>query len=184
CFVTDNYNSAYHATMHLIEQGCKNLVHLTQNSSINIYSDRKKGFEAAVNASGVKGRTVFLKNLNIDCGQQIAEVILESSKLPDGIFASNDTTAIGCMKTLLRRGIKIPEQICIVGFNNDPSSSLVSPMLSSIDYPGKIAGAKAANYLIGLLEGKAFCSDEKYFTIESKLVIRESSNRNGIINKK
>jgi LacI family transcriptional regulator len=177
CFVTDNEQSAYNATLHLVDQGCKNLVHLTQNSEINVYADRKSGFEKAVAESGISGKTIFIEKMDIDSGRQAAIEIMAMKKLPDGIFVSNDAAAIGCMKTLRENGIKIPGQICIVGYNNDPVSTLVTPMLSTVTYPGKEAGARAARYLIDRIEGRKTFSGENCFIVKSELLIRESSNR-------
>ncbi|MCF8357705.1 MAG: LacI family transcriptional regulator [Prolixibacteraceae bacterium] len=177
CFVTDNMELACDATRHLIDQGCRQLLHITQKSGINVYADRKSGFEKAVKESGISGKTVFIEKMDIDAGRQAANEIMAMKKLPDGIFVSNDAAAIGCMKTLRENGIKIPEQICIVGYNNDPVSTLVTPMLSTVTYPGKEAGARAARYLIDRIEGRKNFSGEKCFIVKSELIVRESSNR-------
>ncbi|MGF7139711.1 LacI family DNA-binding transcriptional regulator [Roseimarinus sediminis] len=176
-FVIDNFRSAYDATRHLIEQGCSQLVHLTLNSTSNVYIDRKKGFEAAVNDCGnCSGKVVFLDSLTFEKGKEVAQSLL--AKLPDGIFAANDIVAAACIVSLTEKGIKIPDELAVVGFNNDPVASIVQPGLTTVAYPGKRAGMLAAGSLIECIkrEGEPSSAGRREM-LKAQLIIRASSIR-------
>jgi len=94
---------------------------------------------------------------------------------PDAIFCGNDTTALSSMIYLRDKGIRIPEDIGIVGFSNEPFSRVVSPSISTIAQPGFVMGQKAAELILNQISHK-----EKSFTtlvMPTELIIRESSNR-------
>lgn len=177
CVVVDNYNAAYNVAKHLIEQGCKSLVHLTIASKTNVYVDRLEGFKQAAIDNSCDFKAFFLDEMNIDSGREGAKQILAMDKFPDGIFVSNDMAAVGCMLELKDNGIEIPSQIAIVGFNNDAVSTIVSPQLSTVSYPGKEAGILAAKCLISFLDGEQELMQNKKVVLNSELVIRESSFR-------
>jgi LacI family transcriptional regulator len=177
CFVVDNYNAAYNIAEHLIVQGCNRLVHLTTDSKSNVYVDRYEGFKQAAIDNGCDVKAFFLDELNIDSGKEGARQILAMDKLPDGIFVSNDMAAIGCMLELKANGIEIPSQIAIVGFNNDVVSTIVSPQLSTVSYPGREAGILAAKCLIGILDGEQEFKLNRKVVLTSELEKRESSLR-------
>jgi len=139
CVLIDNYTASYTATKHLTNQGCRKLVHVSIDSASNVYSDRKRGFEAAANEAGCTSNIIYLNGLNIETGKEVATQVSQMNPHPDGIFVSNDIAAAGCILELKSLGIKVPEDIAIVGFNNDPVCLLVSPKLSTISYPGREA---------------------------------------------
>ena len=85
--------------------------------------------------------------------------------------------AVGCMLELKDNGIEIPSQIAIVGFNNDAVSTIVSPQLSTVSYPGREAGILAAKSLIGFLEGEQDYAQNGKVVLNSELVVRKSSFR-------
>ena len=97
--------------------------------------------------------------------------------MPDGIFVANDNCAVGCMLGLKQAGIRIPEDIAIVGFNNDPVSKVVEPNLSTINYPGYEMGEVAARNLINHLNGTAPMHSTNTIILRSDLIVRDSSRR-------
>jgi LacI family transcriptional regulator len=102
--------------------------------------------------------------------------------LPDGAFITNDFSAAVCMQTLKEHGINIPEDIAIVGFNNDAIGKIVEPQLTTIDYPGIDMGEIAARNLINHLKGISNINHTQTIVIRSDLVIRKSSlKKKGII---
>jgi LacI family transcriptional regulator len=176
CVLIDNFKAAYQATKHLIDQGCKRLVHLTIQSLSNVYIDRKIGFENAVNDCGCSGEIIYLETLNLESGHDIVDKLLKINPLPDGIFVSNDMAAVGCMLELKSKGIRIPDDISIIGFNNDPISFIVSPQLTTVSYPGREAGILAATSLIDFLDGDRANSTPQRLLLETNLIVRESTN--------
>ncbi len=96
--------------------------------------------------------------------------------LPDAVFAANDNCAVGCMVALKQMGIRIPEDIAFVGFNNDPVSTVVEPNLTTINNPGYEMGQVTARNLIAHLSGSSGTRSNNTIILRSELVIRESSS--------
>lgn len=175
----DNHNAAYEATKHLIEQGCRRIVHITATSDLDVYVHRLKGYKQALADNGIsfaKDR-VLKGNLSLEYGKQAAEVILKMKQRPDGIFVANDNCAVGCMMTLKENGIRIPEDIAIVGFNNDPVSEVIEPNLTTIEYPGSKMGEVAARQLINHLKNVMPADAVNKIELPSSLIVRASSSK-------
>ncbi|QCR24315.1 LacI family DNA-binding transcriptional regulator [Pontibacter sp. SGAir0037] len=180
--VIDNIQAAYKATTHLIENGCKDIVHISGNLKINVYADRLKGYKYALIDHNLpfKESSVITTNLSEEAGKEAAQQILEMEKLPDGIFVANDTCAATCMKKLKKAGVVVPGDIAIVGFNNDPISRVIEPNLTTVDYPGYEMGEVAVKNLITLMNHVAGQSDiliTNTITVRSELIVRDSSVR-------
>lgn len=175
CFVIDNEQMAYKATKHLIEQGCNKLLHITTKSKLNVYLDRIKGFKRAVSEkSHAKGELLYLDHLNLENGKASADQVIANGT--DGLFVSNDLVAAGCLVELQSKGKKIPDDIAIVGFNNDQVSTLVAPSLSTVRYPGKETGKQAMHALLKIMKGET--NNTYTLKLDTELIIRQSSNRN------
>jgi LacI family transcriptional regulator len=177
--IIDNYKCGYQATQHLIEQGCRRIVLVTANLKRNVYAQRHKGYTDSLFDNGIpyeKSR-VLIKDLSEQCGREAALEILKMKPLPDGAFITNDFSAAVCMQTLKEHGISIPEDIAIVGFNNDAIGKIVEPQLTTIDYPGIDMGEIAARNLINHLKGLSNIRHTQTIVIRSDLIIRKSSLR-------
>lgn len=176
--VINNFKAGYDATSHLIKQGCRRILHLGGNLKRNVYADRYNGYKQAICDNGIAfdKSLVTINMLNEKAGIDTANRILNMEKLPDGIFASNDISAVAIMCNLKKAGINIPDDIAIVGFNNSPICTLIDPNLTTIDYPGQEIGKVAASTLIKKLNNQ---HPENSNTIElkHKLIIRQSSIR-------
>jgi LacI family transcriptional regulator len=178
CFVIDNSKVAYDAASHLIDQSCRNLLHVTLESVANVYRERSEGFKKAVaEHDGCVGNLLYMKSLTLEDGQAIANEIMKMKPMPDGVFVANDQAAAGCLLRLKELGVHVPGDIAIVGFNNEPISKIVSPKLSTIHYPGREAGIMAAKSLIENLKGdESFVYTQKV-VLNARLVVRESSHK-------
>ena len=179
CILIDNRKAAYDAVTHLIKQGCKRIVHITATPMQNVYVDRLQGYKHALMDNDIpyKEEYIIISNLSHEAGALAANEILEMNPLPDGVFVANDNCAVGCMLALKQAGIKIPEDIAFVGFNNDPVSKVIEPNLSTINYPGYEMGEVAARNLINHLNGKATIRSTNTIILRSELVIRDSSKK-------
>lgn len=173
----DNRKGAYEATSHLIEQGCRRIVHITATPKRNVYIDRLAGYKQALADKQVpfNEEYVLINNLSQEAGVQAAETILEMNPLPDAVFAANDNCAVGCMLALKKAGIRIPQDIAFVGFNNDPVSTVIEPNLTTINYPGYKMGEMAAGSLINHLNGITSIATTNTILLRSELIIRASS---------
>lgn len=179
--IIDNYKSGYQATQHLIEQGSKRIVMVTANLNRNVYAQRFKGYKDALFDSGIKfdEKLVLIKDLSEKCGIEAAHQIMKMKPMPDAAFITNDFSAAVCMQTLKEHGVRIPQDIAIVGFNNDAISKIVEPQLTTVNYPGIDIGEIAARNLIGHLKGDVNMSPTNTIIVKSELIIRKSSLKKG-----
>ena len=175
--VINNERAGYDATAHLIGQGCKKIVLITGSLNRNVYADRLKGYKHALSENQLPfdQSLIFTNNLSDKAGAEVAKDILKMSNLPDGIFASNDTSAVACIRELKQAGIKIPQDIAVVGFNNDPIARVIEPNLTTIHYPGEEMGELAAITLINGLKNLSSGNHLNTMVIRHELIIRQSS---------
>ena len=108
-------------------------------------------------------------------GEQAVAHFLESDAALDGIFCSNDTSAISAIQTITKQGKKVPEDIAVVGFSNTPTSLIVSPALTTIDDHAFEMGQAAARLLIRQIDEKQETVASETITIRNDLVVREST---------
>lgn len=179
--IIDNYKSGYQATNHLIEQGCKRIALVTANLNRNVYSQRFKGYKDALfdNKMAYQDKWVLIKDLSEKCGREAALEIMKMSPMPDGAFITNDFSAAVFMQTLKENGLRIPDDIAVVGFNNDAIGKIVEPKLTTINYPGIDVGEIAARNLIAHLKGEGNLKQTNTIIVKSELIIRESSLKKG-----
>lgn len=175
--IIDNSKCGYQATQHLIDEGCKRIAHVTASLKRNVYSQRFKGYQDALFDNGIPfdESLVLVKDLSEKSGIEAAMQLLKMDPLPDGIFLTNDFVAAVCMRTLKEFGIRIPEDIAIVGFNNDAIGKLIEPALTTINYPGMDMGEIAARNLINHLKGISNLHQTNTIIVRSDLIIRKSS---------
>ena len=175
--IIDNYKCGYIATQHLIEQGCKRIAHITSNIQRNVYAQRYKGYREALYDNGIPfdESLLLIKDLSEQAGIESAMQVMKMKPLPDGLFITNDFVAAVCMKTLKENDLIIPDDIAIVGFNNDAIAKLIEPTLSTIKYPGKDMGEIVARNLINHLKGISDIHQTNTIIVRSDLIIRESS---------
>lgn len=175
--IIDNYKSGYQATQHLIEQGCKRIVILTANLLRNVYAERHRGYMAALKDNDIpyQDEYVFIKDLTEQSGTEAALEVMKMNPMPDGAFITNDFSAAVFMHTLKENGIKVPEDVAIVGFNNDAICKIVDPQLTTISYPGINIGEIAAGNLITHLRNITDINSTNTIMVRSELIVRKSS---------
>jgi len=177
----DNYKAAYNITTHLIEQGCKRIVHISGNQLRNVYRDRFNGYKKALEDHQIAfdDDLLIVNDLSAHAGMQAAQQIVQMAVRPDGVFAANDLCAISCIQVLKSEGIKIPDDIAFAGFNNDPTSCVIEPNLTTIDYKGYEMGEVAAKVLIGHLDRNNDLQQTHSLILRSELIVRDSSRKKG-----
>ena len=175
--VIDNVRAGYEATAHLASQGCRRIAHITANLARNVYAGRLKGYQQALADFGLPFEPDWLivNDLSEAAAIRTARQIAAMENRPDGVFTTNDFFAAVFLQTLKEEGIKIPDDIAIVGFNNDAISRVMQPKLSTINYPGEEMGEQAARSLLDQLSGLNSARTTDTIIIRSELIIRESS---------
>jgi LacI family transcriptional regulator len=179
--IINNFEAGYDATTHLIEQGCKRIAHITSSLKRNVYAERLRGYKHALLDHNLKydEKLVVIDGFKEEDAIRSANKIIAMKNLPDGIFITNDFCAAVVMQALKDAGIRIPQDIAIVGFNNDSISKVISPKLTTINYPGFEMGQLAARTLINHLKGVWDMSVPGTMVMKSELIVRESSLKKG-----
>ncbi len=174
--VIDNYKAGYEATSHLIEQGCRRIIHSGGNLLRNVYSERYRGYKQALTDNGLSydPALLIISDLSNNAGIDIAHKILKMKIRPDGVFTANDTSAVSIICELKKAGIRIPVEIAVVGFNNEPVSQVIEPNLTTVDYPASEIGEVAATSLINRLNNSGPVSLST-IVLKHELIVRESS---------
>jgi LacI family transcriptional regulator len=177
--IIDNCRCGYLATQHLIEQGCRQIAILTSDLTQNVFFQRHRGYADALFDAGIEynKNLVLSKDLTELSGIIAAHELLQMDPVPDGLFVTNDFVAAACMYELKRQGVNIPEDIAVVGFNNESISKIIDPQLSTINYPGKDMGEIAARNLIDDLKKLSTIDATNRITVKSELIVRGSSLR-------
>ncbi len=176
--VADNFAITFRATEHLITTGRKRIAYIAGPQ--NLYNSRKRleGYKAALQ----KYKLPIDDELIIDShyeGENVktyTDYLFNLNRQIDAIFAINDRTAIEMIHLIKQRQVKVPEDIAVVGFNNERFSAFFDPPLSSIDHPAFEMGKTATELLLQHIADDQFPIQKK--VIKSDLIIRESSFKN------
>lgn len=175
--VVDDYMGGFRVTQHLVDQGYKRIAHMAGPQNLQTYIDRKKGYRDALEKNGITydENIVVTNSLTLEDGSIAVKQLMSLPVPPDAIFCGNDTTALVSMIYLRDKGVKIPEEVGIVGFSNEPFSRVVSPSISTIAQPGFLMGQKAAELILSQIETKN--KNFQTLVLPTELIIRESSQR-------
>ena len=178
----DNFQAAYEAVNYLIENNHSQiaLIHgpLYDKSA---GQDRYDGFFEALKDKGIKANSDFIKegNFTIQSGYQAMEKILnENKELPTAVFAASDRMAIGVLDCCLDNGIKVPEDISIIGFDDIELATVVRPKLTTVRVDHSKLGEKSVELLIDKIKnkGKNECFYEADFEIIERETVKEYIN--------
>ncbi|HMI64005.1 MAG TPA: LacI family DNA-binding transcriptional regulator [Puia sp.] len=177
----DNALCGYMATKHLIDQGCRRIAHITSDIQHVIFSQRYNGYLDALKESKIVYdiSLLLIAAPTEEASEAAAKQILSLDPLPDGVFVTDDFAAAVLIRAFLEKGIRVPQDIAVVGFNNDVIGRLIKPTLSTVNYPGKEVGETAARILIDRLKGTGNIGSISTVTVRAEMVIRQSSMRKG-----
>jgi DNA-binding LacI/PurR family transcriptional regulator len=180
----DNTDGGFQATEHLIEQGYKRIAILAGPKNLGISNSRLEGYLNALNKYKIKpdNDLIIHCDFNQDYAYVATQELLASKKRPDAIFTISDRMAIGAMLAIKDKGLRMPQDIGLVGFNNEPITNLVTPRISSVDQPAFELGKIAAKLFIERVHNHDMSHIEE--VLKPKLCIRESSLRTGFKNGK
>ena len=170
----DNTRAAYEATVHLIGLGHRRVGFISGPLNLTSALDRLKGYKMAMEEAGAGVEEPLLRegDFHYESGYQAALSLLKGGELPTAIFASNDRMAMGAVAAAYDLGMRVPEELAVVGFDDTPSSSYVRPSLTSVSLPSYEMGATAARLLSRQMIGEP---TENVVWVPSRLVVRQSS---------
>lgn len=175
----DNYSAAYKATEHLIEQGCKRIAHFAGAQHVNVYHERKKGYLDALKDNKIpidKTLIINFESLSFEEGEKATIALLQTKNPPDGLFSANDTAAVAAIMSAKKIGVRVPEDLAIIGFNDDPIASIVDPGLSTVTHPATDMGRISADKILEHMQ-KGYKSNTDTTILGTHLIVRSSSKR-------
>ena len=173
CLFIDNEQSGFEATQHLIELGHTKIAHITGITEHQDSIRRLKGYRRALKEANIKVDEDLICEGNFDgeSGVSGVEQLLKRGKPFTAIFAANDTTAFGARLALFRRGIRVPEDVSIVGFDDQNEAAFFTPPLTTIRQPAEEIGNAAADTLVKLINKQEYETKK----LKAKLIVREST---------
>lgn len=173
----DNYTAGHEMTRHLLARGARRIVHITSDTSLPAYAQRCKGYKMALEAAQIQLKEQYIINcgLSPEDGIAAAETIFRWKQKPDAIFAATDHCAVACLATLQKKGIRIPADIAVAGFDNDPVALATDPQLTTMRYPGRQVGETAVHQLIHQLHDMNVAKTVGTIVLRSDLIIRGST---------
>jgi LacI family transcriptional regulator len=177
CVVVDNKEAVNQIISHFSQNGYKRIAFISGPSHLSISSSRTEGYLAGLKNNGLKFDPELLRTGNMGTEEtiQIIEELLSLPDPPDAFFGINDMVIFTVMKELKKRGIKIPEEIGVVGFADEFHATFSSPELTTITHPTREIGIKAAELFFRKMEDSAYAET---VVLQTRLVVRESTRRN------
>jgi len=168
----DTYNGAKDATHHLIECGHKNIAVIAGPDENYTAAQRKNGFLDACREFSISSQHIYMGNYEIEGGYMAANKILDSNENITAILATNYEMTLGCIMAINERGISIPSQISIIGFDDETLTKVINPPLTIVAQPTQTISNKAASILLKRLGGDK--SDPIKIVHKPNLILRKS----------
>ncbi|MCH7400042.1 LacI family transcriptional regulator [Belliella sp. DSM 107340] len=178
--VVDDYSGAFQAVEYLIQTGCQRIAHITGSTNLSTTQHRRKGYLDALQNNNfpiLEDLIVIGDDSSSESGVACMQKLLDLRQIPDAVFCYNDAIAIGAMSVIRERGIEIPDQISLVGFDDEPYSSYFKPSLTSVWQPIYDLGLLSAKILLDNLEMEKENPNYRFEVLKPELVIRESSRK-------
>jgi len=178
--INDNKDASYNAVISLVKQGYKKIAFIGGPDHLSIYKTRKEGYLKAIEDAGLIIPESFIIDnaLSKETAMEVASRLLDLEETPDAFFTVSDHQSLGVLEVAKSLGIKVPEQLGIVGFANEAFTKLIQPSLSSIDQKSKELGKYTANlYFKNILPGNVISDTSKTKIIKTEMIVRESSLR-------
>ncbi|MFT6811343.1 MAG: LacI family transcriptional regulator [Saprospiraceae bacterium] len=176
----DQYAGAKLATKHLIDMGCQKIAHIAGPSGLLSSKSRLRGYLDTLKEGNllVKDELIKTAGFNAWSGVYPTEQLFRLPEPPDGIFAANDYVAIAIVHTLRKLGLRVPQDVAVIGFDNDPRTAFLNPTLSTIEQPANVLGEEVARIFrqeINHVGENHFETQE--IVLPPQLIIRESTIR-------
>jgi LacI family transcriptional regulator len=172
----NNIKGAFLATEYMIKKGRKNIAIVIGDRGLNA-EERLKGYKEALEKYNIplkNDNVINVLNYSFEEGEEILNMILERQEKVDGVFCgAGDITAIGIMDAAKSRGVRIPEEFGIIGYDDIYISNLTTPSLTTVRQPIAQMGMRSFDLLMEMIEGKTG-SESKIISFEPELIIRES----------
>lgn len=171
----DDYQGAYDMVNHMIQNGRKKIAMFHGTQKVSVFRERVRGYRDAMMMNGLEIPDEYVIRVRsaIEQGEKAIERLMSITNKPDAIFSSSDFSALGAMQWLKRHGYKIPEDISIAGFGNDPFTNFITPTMSSVEQKSIQMGYATAELFLEEMKNKP--SERKKILLSPHIVCREST---------
>ncbi len=175
----DDYNSSHLIVEHLVKQGCKRIAHIGGYKHTRIYNNRIRGYIDALKKHNLPldDELLLEGNLTIKDGKAKMLQLLSLKNRPDAVYAASDYAALGAQRVLKENNIKVPDDVALVGFSNEPFTSMVTPSITSIEQHSEAIGKKAANAFLEHVKKNVVTQTLTKHILDVELMIRNSSQK-------
>lgn len=177
CVIVDDVAGGIMVTEYLIKLGHRRIAHITGPPTVRAANNRLEGYKFALEKHQIEYHEELVKegDFRIKGGYQVMKRFLKLAEPPTAIFAANDLLALGAMQAIQKEKYHIPEDFCIIGFDDIRLASFVYPPLTTIRQPMLEMGALAVKMLLKIIEEGEF--NQRKIVLKSKLIIRESCRK-------
>jgi len=178
--VVNDFDASFSAVEHLIQNGYERIAHLGGPLNLQVSRERLRGYRAAMEKYGktIEENMVIQGMFSQQKARIYGKYLLDLENRPDAIFAVNDSSAIEIMLMALEKGIKIPDELGVVGFSDNPESAYIGPGLTTIRQPTAEIGKTTAKWILRLVESEEDVKLPNETVLKTELVVRGSSKRN------
>ena len=173
----DDYDSSHRIVDHLVEQGCKRIAHIGGFKHTRIYNNRIRGYIDALEKHNLPLEKELLleSNLSTEDGRNKMQELLALDNKPDAVYIAGDYAALGALQVLNEKNIKIPDEIALVGFGDEPFANMVTPKMTSVNQHSYQIGKIAAEKFLEYTKQNQIQQTLQKHILKAKLIIRESS---------
>ncbi|MBC7724792.1 MAG: substrate-binding domain-containing protein, partial [Burkholderiaceae bacterium] len=168
----DNAAGAALATEHLMARGRRHIATIAGPADMQAAVDRTTGWGKALSAAGLPTGLIAYGDFTMASGATAMRALLERDPHLDGVFAASDLMAIGALAVLRERGIAVPDDVSVVGFDDSPAATSSELQLTTVHQPSTEMGLRMANNLLALLGGEDV---ERQSILPTRLVVRDSA---------
>jgi LacI family transcriptional regulator len=175
----DNFSAAQQAVEHLIKLGHERIACITNAPpSYTAAADRLDGYRERLKYHRIPYDEALVRygDFNPESGYQQMKELLSIDELPSAVFVASDVVAIGAKAAIVEQGLKIPQDIALVGFDDVPLARYLDPPLTTVHLPASELATRASKMLIQIIQGEK--PSEKQVLLESQLIVRQSCGAN------
>lgn len=174
----DDYDGAFNAVEYLIRTGCQRIAHIAGPQNLHISQNRFRGYQDALAKHQIPFREDYVKycDFSIESGKGSMTELLLLPEIPDAVFVVSDYAAFGVISALKERRINIPDEVSVVGFTDEPFSSLIEPALTTVAQPTYEIGRATAALFLKQVNNPDHLHPETQL-LKTELRIRNSTRR-------
>jgi LacI family transcriptional regulator len=174
--IADNFRGGYLATQHLIDLGQRVIGCITRPEELYHSSERVRGFRAALadHSIDLDESLIVSGGFRLEDGRAAARRLMQHQRSPTAIFAYNDMMAIGALRAAYEMGLKVPDDLSVVGFDDIPQAAFTCPALTTVSQPKFEMGRQGVALLVDMLQGEA-AGSQPLPPLPVQLIVREST---------